>query len=149
MKRNTTQPTPTQQLNGQDNHADSTITEIVTNRINSFRSVQSNQIKVSLSQGEFHKIINGVITPPILSRYVQQNPYQYVSVNGLKSCMTRLLYLLDKIPLKSPLKIHSKLGYTRVLELLLKVVTEFYQMPFQHPLIKLHDFFFSFNCIDS
>ena len=32
------------------------------------------------------------------------------------------IYLLfDKMPLKSPLKIHSKLGYTRVLELLLKV----------------------------
>ena len=36
--------------------------------------------------------------------------------------MRQGIYLLfDKMPLKSPLKIHSKLGYTRVLELLLKV----------------------------
>ena len=78
-----------------------------------FRFMQSNQIKVSLSQGEFHKIINGVITPPILSRYVQQNPYQYVSVNGLKSCMTDLLHLFDKVLIKAPIKMHSMPSNTR------------------------------------
>lgn len=69
--------------------------------------------KVSLSQGLFRKIINGVITPPILSRYVQQNPYQYVSVNGLKSCMTDLLHLFDKVLIKAPIKMHSMPSNTR------------------------------------
>lgn len=48
-----------------------------------------------------------------MSFYVVQNPYRYVSVNGLKSCMTSLLYLLDKTVIKTPIKMHSKPSYTR------------------------------------
>ena len=69
--------------------------------------------KVSLSQGLFRKSHKQSDYTPILSFQVVQNPYHYVSVNGLKSCMTRLLYLFDKVLIKAPIKMHSKPSYAK------------------------------------